>query len=116
MRSDSSSPVLSSTRSRPRQQHSGGLVTPDWPAVSSHPLSALSLLSSPEEHRSEGETDVAAWFKLCLLSSVKKVENVAVRVFNFHLCAQKVIKLYCLLPSMPEFWSKITLLLEMSKF
>lgn len=61
MRPDSSSPVLS-TRSRPRQQHSDGLGTPGWPAFSSYPLSALSLLSSPEEHRSEGEIDAAALF------------------------------------------------------
>ncbi|KAM4590491.1 contactin-5 isoform 1-T2 [Fundulus diaphanus] len=52
MRQDSSSSVLNS-RSRPRQQHSGGLVTPGWPAFSSHPLSALSLLSSQEDLRSE---------------------------------------------------------------
>uniref|UniRef100_A0A3Q2CRN5 Contactin-5-like n=1 Tax=Cyprinodon variegatus TaxID=28743 RepID=A0A3Q2CRN5_CYPVA len=52
MRQDSSSSVLNS-RSKPRQQHSGLLVSPDWPAFSSHPLSALSLLSSQEDLRSE---------------------------------------------------------------
>uniref|UniRef100_A0A671Y0Y4 Contactin-2 n=1 Tax=Sparus aurata TaxID=8175 RepID=A0A671Y0Y4_SPAAU len=51
MKPDSSS-VLNS-RSRPRQHHSGGLGTPDWPAFSSHPLSALSLLGSQEDYRSE---------------------------------------------------------------
>ncbi|KAF3847429.1 hypothetical protein F7725_020457 [Dissostichus mawsoni] len=51
MKADSSS-VLGS-RSRPRQHHGGGLGTPDWPAFSSHPLSALSLLSSQENYRSE---------------------------------------------------------------
>ncbi|XP_068613008.1 contactin-5-like [Brachionichthys hirsutus] len=54
MKSDSSS-VLNS-RSRVRQYHAGGLTAPDWPAFSSHPLSALSLLSSQEDYRSpEGE-------------------------------------------------------------
>ena len=53
MKADSSS-VLHS-RSRPRQHHSGGLVTTDWPAFSGHPLSALSLLSSQEDYRSEGK-------------------------------------------------------------
>ncbi|XP_069572420.1 contactin-5 isoform X4 [Brachyistius frenatus] len=52
MKPDSSSSLLSS-RSRPRQHHGGELVTPDWSAFSSHPLSALSLLSSPEDYRSE---------------------------------------------------------------
>ncbi|KAK1899962.1 Contactin-5, partial [Dissostichus eleginoides] len=51
MKADSSS-VLGS-RSRPRQYQGGGLGTPDWPAFSSHPLSALSLLSSQENYRSE---------------------------------------------------------------
>ncbi|KAK2912950.1 hypothetical protein Q8A73_007063 [Channa argus] len=52
MKPDSSSSAFNS-RSRPRQQHSGGLVTPDWPAFSSHPLSALSQPSSQEDYRSE---------------------------------------------------------------
>ncbi|KAJ4935427.1 hypothetical protein JOQ06_016960, partial [Pogonophryne albipinna] len=51
MKADSSS-VLGS-RSRPRQHHGGGLGTPDWPAFYSHPLSALSLLSSQENYRRE---------------------------------------------------------------
>ncbi|XP_075892817.1 contactin-5 isoform X2 [Nelusetta ayraudi] len=52
MKADSSS-VLGS-RSRPRQQHGGGgLGAPDWPAFSSHPLSALSVLGSQEDYRSE---------------------------------------------------------------
>ncbi|KAM7398986.1 hypothetical protein PAMP_018283 [Pampus punctatissimus] len=52
MKPDGSSSLLNS-RSRPRQHHGSGLVTPDWPAFSSHPLSALSLLSSQEDYRSE---------------------------------------------------------------
>uniref|UniRef100_A0AAQ5YTA2 Contactin-5 n=1 Tax=Amphiprion ocellaris TaxID=80972 RepID=A0AAQ5YTA2_AMPOC len=52
MKADRSSSVLS-PRSIPRQHSSGGLATPDWPAFSSHPLSALSLLSSQEDYRSE---------------------------------------------------------------
>lgn len=53
MKADSSS-VLGS-RSRPRQPHGGGgLGAPDWPAFSSHPLSALSALGSQEDYRSEG--------------------------------------------------------------
>uniref|UniRef100_A0A669D373 Contactin-5 n=1 Tax=Oreochromis niloticus TaxID=8128 RepID=A0A669D373_ORENI len=51
MKPDSSSSVLNS-RGRP-QHYSSGLVTPDWPAFSSHPLSALSLHSSQEDYRSE---------------------------------------------------------------
>lgn len=61
MKPDSSS-VLSS-RSRPRQHHSGGLGSPDWPAFSSHPLSALSLLSSQEDYRSEGKTNVTVKYE-----------------------------------------------------
>ncbi|XP_041851725.1 contactin-5 isoform X3 [Melanotaenia boesemani] len=52
MKQDSSSSVLNS-RGRSREHHSGGLGTPGWPAFSSHPLSALSLLSSQEDYRSE---------------------------------------------------------------
>lgn len=68
MKPDSSSSLLNS-RSRPRQHHSGGLVTPDWPAFSSHPLSALSLLSSQEDYRSEGKTNGAVKPTVCLLLS-----------------------------------------------
>lgn len=67
MKPDSSS-VLSS-RGRPRQHHSGGLATPDWPAFSSHPLSALSPLSSQEDYRSEGKPNGAAKPTVCLLFS-----------------------------------------------
>ncbi|XP_028320598.1 contactin-5 isoform X3 [Gouania willdenowi] len=52
MKPDSSSSAHDS-RGRSRQHRGGGLVTPDWPAFSSHPLSALNLLSSQEDYRSE---------------------------------------------------------------
>lgn len=65
MKPDSSS-VLSS-RGRPRQHHGGGLGVPDWPAFSSHPLSALSLLGSQEDYRSEGKTNGAVKPTVCLL-------------------------------------------------
>ncbi|KAM4565799.1 contactin-5 isoform 5-T5 [Odontesthes bonariensis] len=55
MKQDSSSSVLN-LRSRPRQHLGGGLATPDWPAFSSHPLSALSLLSFQEDNR-RGESE-----------------------------------------------------------
>lgn len=67
MKPDSSS-VLSS-RSRPRQHHSGGLGSSDWPAFSSHPLSALSLHGSHEDYRSEGKTNGAVKPTVCLLLS-----------------------------------------------
>lgn len=73
MKPDSSS-VLNS-RSRPRQHHSGGLGTPDWPAFSSHPLSALSLLGSQEDYRSEGKTNGAVKPTVCLLLSESKIEK-----------------------------------------
>lgn len=59
MKSDGASSLLSS-RSRPRQQHDGGLLTPDWPGFSSHPLSALSLLGTQEDNRSEGGVTLTA--------------------------------------------------------
>ncbi|KAG7479489.1 contactin-5 isoform X1 [Solea senegalensis] len=61
LRPDSSSSVLN-TRSRSRQPHSGGLVTTDWPVFSSHPLSALSLLSSQEDYRSEESEEFGPLF------------------------------------------------------
>lgn len=68
MKPDSSSSVLNS-RGRP-QHYSSGLVTPDWPAFSSHPLSALSLHSSQEDYRSEGKTNGAVKISVCFLSKV----------------------------------------------
>ncbi|XP_029571991.1 contactin-5 [Salmo trutta] len=55
MKPDISSSLLSSwPRPRHRHDHGRGLVTPDWPAsFSNHHLSALSLLSSQEEYRSQ---------------------------------------------------------------
>ncbi|XP_024910942.1 contactin-5-like [Cynoglossus semilaevis] len=52
LKADGASSVLSS-RSRPRQHYSSGLETTEWPAFSSQPLSALRLISSQEDHRSE---------------------------------------------------------------
>ena len=68
MKPDSSPSVLSS-RARPRQHYSGGLATPDWPSFSSHPLSALSLLGSQEDYRSEGKSNGAVKTPFCLLLS-----------------------------------------------
>jgi len=68
MKQDGSSSVLN-PRSRPRQHLGGGLASPDWPAFSSHPLSALSLLSSQEDNRSGGKIKVAVENSLCLLLS-----------------------------------------------
>lgn len=68
MKPDSSSSVVNS-RGRP-QHYSSGLVTPDWPAFSSHPLSALSLHSSQEDYRSEGKTNGAVKISVCFLSKV----------------------------------------------
>lgn len=81
MKPDSSS-VLNS-RSRPRQHHSGGLVTPDWPAFSSHPLSALSLLGSQEDYRSEGKTNGAVKPTVCLLLSEPKWKSFAFGLLKF---------------------------------
>lgn len=85
MKPDSSS-VLNS-RSRPRQHLSGGLVTPDWPAFSGHPLSALSLLGSQEDYRSEGKANGALKATLCLLLSGPKLKSFVLGVlkFNFRL-------------------------------
>lgn len=81
MKPDSSS-VLNS-RSRPRQHHSGGLGTPDWPAFSSHPLSALSLLSSQEDYRSEGKTNGGVKPTVRLLLSEAKLKSFALDLLKF---------------------------------
>uniref|UniRef100_A0A3P9H9S5 Contactin-5 n=1 Tax=Oryzias latipes TaxID=8090 RepID=A0A3P9H9S5_ORYLA len=52
MKQDSSLSVLT-PRSRLPHSHSGGLGNPGWPAISILPPSALTLLSSQEDHRSE---------------------------------------------------------------
>ncbi|XP_067101932.1 contactin-5 [Osmerus mordax] len=52
MKPESSSSLLNS-RTRPRHDRSRGPLSPDWPSFPSHHLSALSLLSSQEDYRSE---------------------------------------------------------------
>ena len=82
MKQDSSSSVLNS-RSRPQQYHSGGLATPDWPAFSIHPPSALSLHGSQEDYRSEGEINAAVKPTHCLLLSELKWKSFAVGLLKF---------------------------------
>lgn len=88
MKPDSSPSVLNS-RSRPRQHHSGGLVTPDWPAFSSHPLSALSLLGSQEDYRSEGKTNGAVKPTVCLLLSEPKWKKFSLWFVKVHIHTYK---------------------------
>lgn len=75
MKAGGSSSLLDSRRSRPRQDHSGGPETPGWPSFSNHHLSALGLLSSQEDYRSEGENNPRAAAKqsrrLCLAFSLQ---------------------------------------------
>lgn len=63
MKQDSSSSLLNS-RSRPRPHGGGGPATPDWPVFQSHPLPALSLLSSQEDYRSEGKLNLLCCYLL----------------------------------------------------
>lgn len=82
MKQDSSSSVLNS-RSRPQQYHSGGVVTPDWSALSIHPPSALSLHGSQEDYRSEGEINAAVKPTHCLLLSELKWKSFALGLLKF---------------------------------
>lgn len=106
MKPDSSSSVLNSW-SRPRQHHSGGLVTPDWPAFSSHPLSALSLLSSQEDYRSEGKTNGAVKLTVCLVLSELKRESLGLLKFTFKHT------MYCITVKYPQI-SHVNIFLHIS--